>query len=158
MTRISTWVVIARPVEDVFEFVTTPGRWPLWHPSSLAVGGATDHSLDAGEQCTEDFRVAGRRGRVMWTVRERDAPGRWVIDGAVEGGGGGTIAYRISAVDGGARFDREFTYTMRTSVGRLLDALVVRRLIAGESMEALRRVKRLLEERDAYLPPTPAPR
>jgi hypothetical protein len=37
------------------------------------VSGAIDHSLKVGEQVTEDFRVAGRRGRARWTVIERAA-------------------------------------------------------------------------------------
>src|SRR5574341_566678 len=66
MTRIYTTTYIRRPVEVVFEFVTKPGNWPQWHPSSLGVAGSTDHSLRVGEQCTETFRVAGRRGEVVW--------------------------------------------------------------------------------------------
>jgi len=148
VTRIKTTIHIDCPVEDVFEFVTTPGNWPSWHPSSLAVGGATDHSLAVGERCTEEFLVAGRRGRVTWTVCEREAPRRWVIDGVVDGGGGGTVAYVVTAEGRGARFDREFLYVMRTVVMRLLDVVMIRRRVAGESAEALRRVRRLLEVRE----------
>ncbi|HYM70852.1 MAG TPA: SRPBCC family protein [bacterium] len=62
MTRIETTVLIQAPIERVFEFVTTPGHWPLWHPSSLGISGATDHSLAVGERTVEEFLVAGRRG------------------------------------------------------------------------------------------------
>lgn len=71
MTRIFTSTIIHRPIDLVFDYVTTPGNWPRWHPSSLAVTGATDHSLAVGEQLEETFRVAGRSGRVVWTVTER---------------------------------------------------------------------------------------
>ena len=87
MTRIRKSIRIQTPVEEVFEYVTTPGNWPAWHPSSLGVEGATDHSLEPGEQVTEGYRVAGRRGRVVWTVRERETPRRWVIAGRAENGG-----------------------------------------------------------------------
>ncbi len=76
MTRIYTVVHIRQPLERVFEFVTTPGHWLTWHPSSLRVSGATDHSLELGEQVTEEFRVAGRLGRATWTMRGRTAPSR----------------------------------------------------------------------------------
>ena len=56
MTRIYTVVHIRQPPERVFEFVITPGHWPTWHPSSLRVSGATDHSLELGEQVTEEFQ------------------------------------------------------------------------------------------------------
>jgi hypothetical protein len=45
------------------------------------VSGTTDHPLDLDEQVTEDFLVAGRRGRVVWTVVVGEAPERWVIAG-----------------------------------------------------------------------------
>jgi uncharacterized protein YndB with AHSA1/START domain len=147
MTRIHTTIRIDEPVERVFEYVTTPGNWPEWHPSSLGVSGATDHPLEPGEQVTEEFRVAGRRGRVVWTVRERDDPHRWVIDGTVEGGGGGTITYTLTPDAGGTTFEREFTYAMPNRLLALLDRLVLHRRVEAESAEALRRLKAVLEKR-----------
>jgi uncharacterized protein YndB with AHSA1/START domain len=89
MTRIRSGTRIRRPAEQVFDYVTTPANWPRWHPSSLAVSDGADHSLEPGEQVTEEFRVAGRRGSVVWTVRERTPPRRWVIEGQVAGGAAG---------------------------------------------------------------------
>ncbi|MDQ3285419.1 MAG: hypothetical protein M3P92_06920 [Actinomycetota bacterium] len=66
-------------MEYIFDYMTTLGNCPEWHPSSLGVGGATDHSLEPGEKVTEEYRVAGRLGRAVWTVRERVASRRWVI-------------------------------------------------------------------------------
>ena len=50
MTRVYNTIWIRAPIERVFDYVTTPGNWPVWHPSSLGVSGATDHSLDPGER------------------------------------------------------------------------------------------------------------
>jgi uncharacterized protein YndB with AHSA1/START domain len=63
--RIVTTVHINLPPEQVFDFVTTPGQWPLWHPFSLKVSGEVDHPLDVGEQATEEFRVAGINGSAV---------------------------------------------------------------------------------------------
>lgn len=153
MTRIVSVATIERPIGDVFDYVTTPGHWPQWHPSSLAVSGATDHSLAVGEQVTEEYRVAGRKGTVVWTVCEREAPRRWLIEGRIVsshnggGGGSGTVAYTLTAAgDGnGTRFERVFTYPTPTLVIALLDALMIRRRIRAESAEAVRRLKALLE-------------
>src|SRR5947209_7567021 len=82
-SRIFTTALIHKPVEQVFDYVTTPGNWPRWHPSSLNVSGDVGHSLVPGEQCVEQFHVAGRTGNVVWTVRERIAPYRWVIEGKI---------------------------------------------------------------------------
>jgi uncharacterized protein YndB with AHSA1/START domain len=147
MTRIITSATISRPVDEVYEYVTTPGHWPEWHPSSLGVTGATDHSLQIGEQVTERFLVAGRRGEVVWTVGEREAPRRWVIEGTITsaGGGGGTVSYQLVPLEGGTQFTREFRYPLPNLVYVLLDALVVRRRVAAESAEAVRRLKQRLE-------------
>jgi len=145
MAQIQTSVQIGRPVPDVFEFVTTPANWLIWHPSSVSITGATDHSLETGEQVTEEFVVAGKSGSVTWTVVEREAPSRWVISGKVAGAGGGDIAYSLLEGDRGTHFERVFTYKMSNWFLSLLDWLFIRRRIEAESREALRRLKRALE-------------
>ena len=37
--RIVTTAHLRRPIEEVFDFLTTPANWPRWHPSSLSVTG-----------------------------------------------------------------------------------------------------------------------
>lgn len=147
MTRIVSVATIARPIGDVFDYVTTPGHWPEWHPSSLAVSGAIDRPLAVSEQVTEEYCVAGRKGTVVWTVRQREAPHRWLIEGQIAGrsGSAGTVAYTLTAGPDGTRFERVFSYPAPTLVIALLDALVIRRRIRLESAEAVRRLKARLE-------------
>ncbi|MBK6972937.1 MAG: SRPBCC family protein [Sterolibacteriaceae bacterium] len=136
---------IARAAQDVFAFVTTPGNWPRWHPSSLAVSGATDHPLQVGEQVTEHFRVAGRRGRTVWTVTERTAPLHWKIVGAGQEGGHAWIAYTLTEQAGVTRFEREMRYRMPNLLAAMLDPILTRDKIAGESALAVERLKQVLE-------------
>ena len=70
---------------------------------------------------------------------------QWVIDGRVEAVGGGTITYALAARPGGTEFRREFVYEVPSLPLKVLDRLVLRRRIAAESAEALRRLKRVLE-------------
>jgi hypothetical protein len=147
MSRIDKTIQIRKPVEQVFEFVTTPVNWPRWHPSSLAVSGAIDHSLEVGEQVTEEFLVAGRRGRLVWRVRESIPHRRWVIDGQTEERGRGIITYNFASLRDGTKFDREFVYAMPNRFMTLLDWLFIRRRIEAESAEALRRLKEIVERR-----------
>ena len=146
MTTIVTHAVIRRPMAQVFDYVTTPKHWLVWHPSSLGVSGATDHSLDVGEEVTERFRVAGRKGALTWKVIAREAPTRWAISGRVAGGGHGTITYTLSPVADGTAFRREFVYAMPNWFADLLDRLFVRRRIEAESAEAVARLTRALEQ------------
>lgn len=147
MTRILSSVTIPAAVEDVYAFVTTPATWPHWHPSSLGVSEAVDQSLEVGERVTEEFRVAGRRGRVVWTVTGRDAPARWAISGRVIGGGSGVITYRCTATGAGTLFEREFTYSMPSAWLSLLDRLVFRRRVRAESEQAVHQLRQALEVR-----------
>ena len=147
MTTIVTTATIARPIAEVFDYVTTPAHWLVWHPSSLGLHGATDHSLQVGEQVTEDFRVAGRSGSVTWKVVAREAPTRWAISGEVAAGGKGTITYTLSAAGAGTNFRREFVYTMPNWFADILDRLFIRRRIEAESIEAVARLKRALERK-----------
>ncbi|HEX6827830.1 MAG TPA: SRPBCC family protein [Burkholderiales bacterium] len=137
--------VIARPPQEVFDFVTTPANWPKWHPSSLGVSGATNHPLAVGEQVTEDFMVAGRRGRVVWTVTERKAPALWRIEGQGEEGGRAWITYTLTAQAGGTRYERDLRYRMPNLLAALLDPLLTRARIAQESATAVRQLQQVLE-------------
>jgi uncharacterized protein YndB with AHSA1/START domain len=146
-TRIVNEVAIARPQQQVYDYVTTPANWPRWHPSSLAVHGATDHSLALGESVVEDFIVAGRRGAVTWTVVAREAPLRWAIDGKnVDSRGGGTVTYTLSPEGGGTRFTRVLTYHMPNLLAGILNEFGVRDRVAAESSEAVARLKAALEK------------
>lgn len=148
MTEIITSATINCPIETLYDYVTTPGHWPEWHPSSLGVSGATDHSLAVGEQVTERFLVAGRRGEVVWTVTRCEAPTLWVIEGAITTGvgGSGVVTYVLAAhADGGVDFTRTFTYPMPNLAYALLDALLLRRRVRAESAEAVRRLKARME-------------
>lgn len=146
MTRIFTTAMIACPREALYDYVTTPAHWPEWHPSSLGVSDGADHSLLVGERVTERFLVAGRRGSVVWTVAEREAPQRWVIVGAIEGSnGGGTITYNLTQRADGVYFEREFIYPPPNALFAVLDALIVRRRIQAESEQATRNLKAKME-------------
>jgi uncharacterized protein YndB with AHSA1/START domain len=145
LTRIVDVIDIERPPADVFAYVSTPGNWPKWHPSSLAVRGAVDHSLGAGEQVTETFLVAGRRGEVVWTVAASEPPARWIIAGKIDGRAAGRVVYTLTATAHGTRFQREFTYTSPNLLFAVTNRLLVRRRIEQESTEAVRRLKQNLE-------------
>lgn len=145
MTRIVSSITIGRRPATVFSYITTPAYWPEWHPSSLAVSGATDHSLALGEQVTERYRVAGLEGTVIWTVTERDEPRRWAITGEIVGGGGagGTVSYTLTPHgDDATRFERVFEYP--TPPDATLAAGVAAQ-VQAESDEAVRWLAARLE-------------
>lgn len=144
-TRIVTVASIQRPPTVVFDYVTTPGHWPVWHPSSLAVTGAVDHPLELGERVVEEFLVAGRRGSVTWTVTAREPPRKWTIEGSIGQRPAGSVTYSLTPTATGTRFEREFTYRAPSLWFVMLNWLVLRARIQAESDEAVSRLKRVLE-------------
>ena len=145
MARIVSAIEIDAPMERVFDYATTPGNWPRWHPASSSVAGASGHSAEPGQRITEEIQTGGRAWRAVWTVRERATPHRWVIDGAAEGGGSATLSYRLTPTSSGTRFERELVYRMPSSWLGLLDRLVIHRRMAAELAKALRQLKQILE-------------
>ena len=145
MTRIFNSIRIHRPIEQVFDFITTPGNWPQWHPASVSVGGNAEHSLLPGEEITENISVAGHHGQVTWLVRERSAPHRWVINGTGKDGGHATITYTLTQNSDGTGFERELVYTMPNALLAILDWLTIRSRMKADSAKALQRLKQLLE-------------
>jgi hypothetical protein len=144
MTQIATIIRIKRPIDAVYEYVTTPASWPEWHPASRSVSGAVDHSLTVGEEVTEAFVAAGRPGQCVWRVTERQAPRLWTITTSTPQIDA-TIAYRLSADAGETVFERDITYAPATLWFRILDRLVLRRRMEHESRAALFAAKKMLE-------------
>lgn len=146
-STIKTEILILRPQAEVYTFATTPGNWPLWHPSSLEVKGATNHSLEIGEKVKEAFLVAGREGSVEWTVIEKEAPYLWAIQGDIEGGAGsgGIITYQLVSQPEGTLFKRTFDYQITSFFYQLMNRLVFKRRITQESQKALTQLKEVLE-------------
>ncbi|MBB3180551.1 SRPBCC family protein [Variovorax sp. Sphag1AA] len=144
-TRIVSEADIARPPSDVYAYVTTPGHWPEWHPSSLGVHGAVDHSLLVGETVEEDFSVAGRTGRVTWRVTDREPDRYWRIAGTIGGREAGTVSYTLTARAEGTHFMRVFEYGAPNLLFALLNRWTIRQQIDEESRTAVRQLKQRLE-------------
>jgi hypothetical protein len=143
-THVLTVASIQLPPTVVFDYVTTPAHWPVWHPSSLAVRGAVDHPLDLGERVVEEFLVAGRRGSVTWTVTTREPPAKWTIEGVIDRRPAGSVTYSLTSTANGTRFEREFTYRAPSLWFAILNWLFLRARIQAESDEAVMRLKSLL--------------
>jgi uncharacterized protein YndB with AHSA1/START domain len=145
-THVASTVRIHRDIADVFAFFTTPKNWPRWHPASISVAGATDHSLAAGEEVTEEFRMGSGKGRVVWRVAESNPPPLWRIEGAPESGDARvTITYSLRKDGQDTVFERNMDYQFNRLWLRVLDLLFIRRHMERESQQALANAKQILE-------------
>ena len=72
MPRVSHHFVVDRPIDAVFDVVTTARFWPEWHPATRGVEGDTGRPARFGDQITEYVTIAGIQGSGTWTAVEHD--------------------------------------------------------------------------------------
>lgn len=146
-TRIYNSIVVARTAKSVFDYATTPARWPEWHPSSLKIYGDAAHSLNRGETFEEDVRAGGRNGHLVWRIVERQPHRLWTAQAHVDNGASLTLTYQVSPDGDGALFERTLSYKLPNVFLRILNKLILRRRIERESAESLARLKTVLESK-----------
>ena len=103
MTTINESVLIQRPPEDVFDFVTDPTKTALWQTTVDESRQETPGAMAVGTRMTDVRRFLGRRIESQWEVVEHDPPRRSAIRG-VSGPIPFTGTYTLEPVEGGTRF------------------------------------------------------
>ncbi len=144
MPPITTSIEVARPMEEVFAYVTDPSTMPEWQQG--AVSGHMDApTTRVGSKCTTVRRIGGREREVTTEITEYRPPRRWA-DRGIEGPIRAMVAVTVEPLAGGSRskltIDLDFT---GHGIGKLLVPLVVRRQAASEMPENMRRLKQRLE-------------
>jgi carbon monoxide dehydrogenase subunit G len=89
LTRIEHTVTIARPVEEVFEFLMDTRNDPVWMTHVVEVGRNADVPVEPGLEVDETIKFLGKRLPITMTVTEHDPPRRSAIEvaGVVPGRG-----------------------------------------------------------------------
>ena len=136
-------VVINRPVEEVFAFVTDPNNDPLWQSTSLETEQISEGPVDVGATFRNISKFLGRRIESTYEVTENEPPHRQCVritSGPIPGSG----CYLFESADGGST---HFTQTFEAEVGgffKLAEPLVGRAI--RRQMEAdMATLKDLLE-------------
>ncbi len=136
---------IDRPVEEVFDLITTASKWVQWHPATVFVSGDIDHPALEGETIVEKVRFGITRDIFAWKVVERQAPYRWVIRAKSQRHGQKVkIAYTLKPEDVGTFWEREMTFYLPRWFG-FLDKLFFNRMLVKNSQTAVRQLKELME-------------
>lgn len=110
MRRVSHYFVADRPIDAVFDIVTTARFWTEWHPATRGVEGDIDHPARLGDRIIEHVTIAGIDGSGTWTVVEHDRPRHLVLetDLAI---GQLRISYLLATMAAGrTRFQRDLEY------------------------------------------------
>ncbi len=140
MINIEKSVVVDKPVEEVFAFVTDGSKAPRWQEGLEAVEGRTDL---VGSQYTEVRKFLGREMRSLMEVTSFEPHNRWaarVLHGPVPY----EVSVRVEPQEGGTRLttrvDGEPTGFFKVAEGMVKSQL--EKSIEGN----VQRLKRIMEE------------
>jgi uncharacterized protein YndB with AHSA1/START domain len=108
--QVSHHFVVDRPIDAVFDVVTTARFWPEWHPATRGVEGDIDHPARLGDKITEHVTIAGIQGSGTWSVVELDRPHHLALETDLAFGHL-RISYQLTTVGGGrTRFQRDLDF------------------------------------------------
>jgi Polyketide cyclase / dehydrase and lipid transport len=109
MPQVSHHFIADRPINAVFDVVTTARYWTDWHPATRGVEGDIDHPARLGDHIIEHVTIAGIEGTGTWTVVEHDRPHHLALETELAVGRL-RISYQLAAVADGTRFQRDLDF------------------------------------------------
>jgi uncharacterized protein YndB with AHSA1/START domain len=136
-------IVIDRPVEEVFAFLTDPNNDPLWQSTTLETERTSEGEVDVGTTLRNVSKFLGRRIETTMEIIENEPPRRQCVritSGPIPGEG----CYLLEPAEGGST---RFTQTFEAEVGgffRLAEPLVGR-AISRQTEADMATLKDLLE-------------
>ncbi len=137
MPRMSHHFVTDRPIDAVFNVVTTARFWPEWHPATRGVAGDVGQPARLGDQIIEHVTIAGIQGSGTWTVVEHDRPHHLALETDLAAGHL-RISYQLTTVGAGrTRFQRDLDFPdLGPQVSTVMEA---------QSAEGIGRLARLVQ-------------
>jgi uncharacterized protein YndB with AHSA1/START domain len=152
--HVENTITIERPIEELFEYVSTPENDPTWVSASIRNQRTSPGRMRAGMTIEEDVKIFGRTSRDTWEVTEYEPP--TVIAYRATSGllSGSVVRVRCEPVEGGTRLTHAVDYEPRGIYYKTIAPLIPwasKRLIA--SMD--RTLKDLLEGKTTTSGPRP---
>jgi uncharacterized protein YndB with AHSA1/START domain len=103
--KVASSVTIARPMDQVFSYVSDVRNDPEWHTDILEVRPAQEGSVGTGTVFNIKFKPFMGQSEGSVTVSEYDPPRRVVLKGQM-GKMAPTVSYTLEAEGSGTRFTR----------------------------------------------------
>ena len=139
-------VVLAAEPQRVWDTVMDPSQLERWVTTHDSYEGAAPGALSEGDEFTQKLRLAGKSFKVRWHVIEARAPelARWEGEGPA--GSTASVVYRLTAEDGGTRFEYENEFALPGGVlGKAAGGLLSAAPGGREARRTLERLRTLLE-------------
>jgi carbon monoxide dehydrogenase subunit G len=124
VARVEQSVVVERPAEEVFAYLTDPARIGEWQSSVVSARLDGEGPMRVGARVIETRRLLGKRIDARMEVVEHDPPRRFTIE-AVSGPVPFRVRSVLAEVDGGTRLEAVVEGEPGTFF-RLAEPLVVR--------------------------------
>jgi hypothetical protein len=135
-------VLVARPVDEVFEFIADARNRPRWDDSVESEELTSPEPIGVGTTVRTTLRSMGREYVYTWEVVEHQPPSRMTIE-STSGPFPTTLAYQLRERDGRTAMD--FSVSGRpTGMLRLFEPLIARNT-QGNLDRGFARLKQLLE-------------
>jgi len=147
MPRVEEEIVIDRPADEVFAFVTTPENDQEWVSTAVERRRLTEGPIRVGSRIRAVDKFLGRRIESTFEVTEREPNARWTI--RLEGPIAATGSYLLEPVNGRTLFRWILDADPGLGglyLGRVTDPLVTL-LFRRRVRVDLRRLKDALERR-----------
>jgi uncharacterized protein YndB with AHSA1/START domain len=141
---VANTITIERPIEELFEYVSTPENDPTWVSASIRNQRTSPGPMRVGITIEEDVKIFGHTSRDTWEVTEYEPPSVIAYRATSDLLSGGVVRLRCEPVEGGTRLTHAVEYEPRGIYYKTIAPLMPwasKRLIA--SMD--RTLKALLE-------------
>jgi carbon monoxide dehydrogenase subunit G len=146
VSEVTTSIEIAATPQEVWDVVMDVERSHEWVTIHRRLGPHSGGDLRVGYEMEQTLCLRGVKFDVDWQLEELDEPHRAVWKGRGPARSRALIVNRLSAVDGGTRFD--YRNEFKAPLGPL-GAVASRALVGGlpkkEADASLRRLKAILE-------------
>jgi carbon monoxide dehydrogenase subunit G len=106
MVRFELSIDIARPVHEVWEYLTEPEHVPEWQSSAVSSHQISDGPMGVGTLLEDERRFLGRRARSQVEVSEYEPEQLFTLHG-LSGPVRFTVRHRLEEDDGGTRLHVE---------------------------------------------------
>jgi uncharacterized membrane protein len=144
MVRIEQRVVIDRPIEEVFSFMTDFANITRWETGILEAGQVTPGPLGLGARGHDVRKFMGKRAETVYEVTEYAPPGRFAVR-SLSGPTPVEASYAFESAEGGTRV----LSVADLGIGGLMKIAspLLGRMINRQHAQDLRKLKAVLEDR-----------
>jgi uncharacterized protein YndB with AHSA1/START domain len=144
MTKVSSTIIINKPIKEVFEYMASPHNGPAFIPNLNENTNIFPEEDGVGQKFDWRFNMAGVDLRGKAEVTEYVPPTKVVISS--KGDADSTWTYTLAEANGGTKVSVEIDYELAaTALQRIANKAVISKLAQKTTEQMLENLKVILE-------------